>query len=141
MTLGATAKEGKNNNNNNNPVVTNVQCWKGHALVIPKAGNNSRKLDVTNININGRRDGGSSSNIINITSCNTAVDDSIIISDPLRGRGSRRQEVDLVRDLVVTLNSDGDQELPADVTGVSADTWTSRIINNDPTCPDRKSVV
>ena len=47
---------------------------------------------------------------------------SIIISCSLSRRGSRRQKVDLVRDPVVTLNSDGDQELPADVTGVSADT-------------------
>ena len=92
LTLVAAAKEGKNNNSNNNPVVTNIQYWKGHALVIPNAGNNSRKLDFTTININSRPDGGSSSDIIiNITSCssNIAADDSIIISDPLRGRGSR----------------------------------------------------
>ena len=49
----AAAEEGKNNNNdNNNPVVTNVQCWKGHAVVIPNAGNNSLKSeDFKNINI------------------------------------------------------------------------------------------
>ena len=119
LTLVAAAKEGKNNNNNNNNlVVTNVQCWNSHALVIPKAGNNNslKSEDFKNINIIGRRDGGSS-NIINITSRNTAVVDSIIISDPLRGRGLQQQEVDLVRDLVVTLNSNGDRELPT--TGVS----------------------
>ena len=58
-------------------------------------------------------------------------DDSIIISDPLRGRGSRRQEVDLVRDLVVTLNSNSDWELPT--TGVSEveDTTESVSDNQD----------
>ena len=73
-----------------NELVEYVQCQKGHALVIPKAGNNSCQItDFMNININGRHDGGSS-NIIKVTShsSNIAANDSIIINDPLRGKGS-----------------------------------------------------
>ena len=94
-----------------------------------------KTADFTNININGRRDGGSSSDIIiNITnhSSNIAADDSVIISDPLRGKGSQQQEVDLVRDLVVTLNSpNGYRELQADVTGVSVDTTEVLLVSGN----------
>ena len=129
----AAAEEGKNNNNNNNPVCTKAQCWKDHAVNTPSSWNNSRnsgrKANFTNINISSRR-GGSSD--INTTSCsnNIAADDSIIISGSVSGRSSQRREVDLVRDLVVTLNSDGDRELPTtDVTGVLADTTEALMVS------------
>ena len=73
-----------------------------------------------NININSRR--GGSSDITTSCSSDIAADDSIIISGSLSGRGSRRRKEDLVRDPVVTLNSNGgDRELPTtDVTGALA---------------------
>ena len=73
-------------------------------------------MDFKNININGRR---GSSDIITSRSRDIAADDSIIISGSLSGRGSRQRKVDLVKDPVATLNSNGDWELPTDVPGVS----------------------
>ena len=127
LTLVAAAKEGKNNNNNNNPVRTNVQCRKDDAGGPPRTRNNSLKLgrgniaaDSKNINMNGRC---GNSDITTSRSSDIAADDSIIInSGPLRRRESRRRKEDLVRDPMVTLNSNGgDRELPTtDVTGAPA---------------------
>ena len=110
LTLVAAAEEGKNNNNNS-PVHLNVQCWKNHAARPSSSCNNSLNsgcdsniaTDVKNINNNNMRSGVSS---------NIAAYDSII-SDPLSGRGSQQRKEDLVRDPVVTLNSNGsDWKLP-----------------------------
>ena len=138
LTLVAAAKEGKNNNNNNNnPVLTNVKCWKGHAVVTPNSWNNSLKsgqgrniaANSKNINTLGRRGGSSNINITSRSS-NIAADDSIIISGSLSERGSQQRKVDLVRDLVVTLNSnDSNQELPADVTDVLVDTTEALMVS------------
>ena len=94
----------------------NNSCKSGH------------KSNFTNINIICRLGG---SRNINITSCSRdiAADGYIIISDSLSGRGSQRWKVDLVRDPVVTLNSDGDRELLVDVTGVLLDTMEALMVS------------
>ena len=132
LTLVAAAKKRKNNSNNNNPV-GNIQFWKDHANP-PNLWDNSlnfgRGSNIaggSNINIFGRRD---SSVIITSRSSDIAADNYIIIRGPLSERESRRRRKDLVRDPVVTLNSNGgNRELPTtDVTGVSADTTEAILI-------------
>ena len=118
-------EEGKNKNNNN-PVHPNVQCWKDHAVGPSSLWNNFHNscrnsniaLDDKNINISGRRSGVSSD--INITSRSSDIaTDGSIISELVSKRGSQRRKGDLVRDPVVTLNSEGEWDLPTtDVTGV-----------------------
>ena len=63
-------------------------------------------------------------------SSNIAADDSIIVCGSLSGRGPRKRGVDLVKDPVVILNSNNsNRELPADVTGLSADTTEALLVS------------
>ena len=64
-------------------------------------------------------------------SSDIAADDSNIISGSLSGRGSRQWKEDLLRDPVVTLNSNGgDRELlTTDVTSVSAGTMEALMVS------------
>jgi len=136
LTLGMAAKEGKNNNNNHG-LVKNIQCWKGYAFIsnswnnslnitghssnIAAIGSHSKTIatddDSKNININD----GSGSDI--------ATDNDSIISDSLRGRAPQRQEVDIVRDPMVKLSSDGDWELTT--TGVSEAEDTTELVSGN----------
>ena len=61
-------------------------------------------------------------------SSDITADDSIIISGSLSGRGSQQRREDLVRDPVVTLNSNGgDRELPEP--GVSEGEDTAELVS------------
>ena len=114
MILVAAAKEGQNNKNNNNPfLLTNVQCWKDHAVDRPNSWNNSLPpAGGRNINIISRRSGSRNSNSTSF-SRDIAADGSFIISGSLSGRESRQRKADFVSYPVVTLNSiGGDKELP-----------------------------
>ena len=78
----------------------------------------------------GRR-GGSSNIITTSRSSNIAADDSVIISGSLSGRGSQQRKVDLVKDPVVTLNSnDSSRKSPTTVVlGVLAGTTEALMVS------------